>query len=311
MARFPTMPLRTDALLGDTGHLTATEFGGYLRIIIAMWRNGAWLPSDDRLLRKYSTLHATHWKRSRTVICAFLTFEGDRVTQNKVTEEWELAIGRSEKAAKSANSRWEGGAAGSTSKTYQQDIPAEHTNTDDKPLKTNDLDNANAQPEHGRGNAIQNPESIEKKDAPLPNARAPDSLPIIDPNIFKTSETRERVLEAAGIDISKSSWPTRWLGSETAHTISQWGGLDLTEDEIVETVTEVMAKRTDPPKSLEYFTPAMRERAGRKLEPALTPTTSGGSNHVGQSPRDRERDAKLKETLEYARSLDQKRQRGN
>ena len=35
MAEFPCLPLWTDALLGDTYHLTPAQFGAYLRLLIA------------------------------------------------------------------------------------------------------------------------------------------------------------------------------------------------------------------------------------------------------------------------------------
>ncbi len=106
MAKFPAMPLWTDALLGDTTHLTATEFGAYMRLLISMWRNGAWLPNDERLMAKYATLTSGQWKRSRGVLMPFFTPDGDRITQRKLMKTW-VAVERKSKSAKnSANARW-------------------------------------------------------------------------------------------------------------------------------------------------------------------------------------------------------------
>ncbi len=66
MAEFPTMPVRTDALLGDTTHLSATEFGAYVRMLLSMWRNGGWLPNDPKRLARYATLTAGTSSRQRT-----------------------------------------------------------------------------------------------------------------------------------------------------------------------------------------------------------------------------------------------------
>ncbi len=45
MADLPILPLKTDALLADTGHLSAEEFGAYCRILFTMWRHDARLPA--------------------------------------------------------------------------------------------------------------------------------------------------------------------------------------------------------------------------------------------------------------------------
>ncbi len=106
MAKFPAMPLWTDALLGDTTHLTATEFGAYMRLLISMWRNGAWLLNDERLMAKYATLTSGQWKRSRGVLMPFFTPDGDRITQRKLMKTWVAVEQKSKSAKNSANARW-------------------------------------------------------------------------------------------------------------------------------------------------------------------------------------------------------------
>ncbi len=54
MAEFPKLPLWTDALIGDTYHLTPAQFGAYLRLLIVAWRRkGCDLPNDDVELGRY------------------------------------------------------------------------------------------------------------------------------------------------------------------------------------------------------------------------------------------------------------------
>lgn len=51
MAEFPSMPLWTDALIGDTFHLTPAQFGAYMRLLIVAWRRPYCdLPNDDGFL---------------------------------------------------------------------------------------------------------------------------------------------------------------------------------------------------------------------------------------------------------------------
>ena len=47
MAELPILPLKTDALLADTSHMSAAEFGAYCRILFVMWRHGARLPDNE------------------------------------------------------------------------------------------------------------------------------------------------------------------------------------------------------------------------------------------------------------------------
>jgi uncharacterized protein YdaU (DUF1376 family) len=48
VAKFPKLPLWTDALIGDTYHLTPAEFGAYMRLLIAQWRSkDQKIPRDD------------------------------------------------------------------------------------------------------------------------------------------------------------------------------------------------------------------------------------------------------------------------
>ena len=65
MAELPFMPVATDALIADTAHMSAAEFGAYMRILIAMWRNGGWLPDDEQALRRIAGVTGKHWRSIR------------------------------------------------------------------------------------------------------------------------------------------------------------------------------------------------------------------------------------------------------
>lgn len=63
------MPLHIDDYIRDTDHLSASEHGAYLLLIMKYWRDGG-LPSDEGLIRRYAKLSAEQWAESRGVIAA-------------------------------------------------------------------------------------------------------------------------------------------------------------------------------------------------------------------------------------------------
>lgn len=97
MTDIPAMMLWTDAYLGDTGHLTATEHGAYLLILMAMWRAGGSLPDDEIRLARTARLSLDKWRRIAPTIREFFTMEDGTVTQKRLKLEFEIASGKTEK----------------------------------------------------------------------------------------------------------------------------------------------------------------------------------------------------------------------
>jgi len=90
MAQAPMMPIWPDALLGDTLHLSAEQFGAYLLLLFATWRNnGKPLPDDDRKLARICRSTVAHWRRALrpTVIDFFQTDDGF-LHQKRLESEW-------------------------------------------------------------------------------------------------------------------------------------------------------------------------------------------------------------------------------
>lgn len=63
------MPLYVADYLADTGHLTATEHGAYMLLIMRYWQDGG-LPDDERLIARYSRMTPEQWNESRDIIAA-------------------------------------------------------------------------------------------------------------------------------------------------------------------------------------------------------------------------------------------------
>lgn len=88
MAQFPALPIWTDALLGDTQHLSTAEFGAYVLLLIIAWRDpDCSLPDDDKVLARL-TRSANNWHRIRESVMRFWTHESDgRYRQKRLTQE--------------------------------------------------------------------------------------------------------------------------------------------------------------------------------------------------------------------------------
>lgn len=186
MTTTPGMMLWTDAYMADTSHLTTTEHGAYLLILMAMWRAGGSLANDDVRLARIAKLTLDKWRRIAPTIREFFTIDGEAVTQKRLKLELEIALSKTEKLKAAGRS---GGRA--------------------KALKNN-----NHAPSIATGNVIQLPVAKSYDEPSLPDLdsdkkektsfaspkddhlegqpkRTPKRRTLIDPNITLTTEMRE------------------------------------------------------------------------------------------------------------------------
>lgn len=96
------MPLHIADYLADTGHLTATEHGAYLLLIMHYWQNGA-LPENERLIARIAKLDQRQWEESRDVL-AMLFNEGWK--HSRIDAELSKADDIIEKRKKAAEARF-------------------------------------------------------------------------------------------------------------------------------------------------------------------------------------------------------------
>lgn len=121
MAALPYMPLYVADYMADTSHLTTTEHGAYMLLLMAMWRSGGALPNDDVRLSRVARLPLDKWRRMAPTILALMTVENGFVSQGRLVQELQHSQGRVAK-------RREAGKAGFRAKS----------------LKNKDADQANA-----------------------------------------------------------------------------------------------------------------------------------------------------------------------
>lgn len=122
------MPLFVGDYLGDTGHLTTTQHGAYLLLIMHYWRKGG-LPDDERQIAKIAKLSSKAWASHR---CVLQEFFHDGWKHTRI--EKELA-----KMMKVAERRQMSGSLGGTASA------AARVKATDKPLMQQERGQANAE----------------------------------------------------------------------------------------------------------------------------------------------------------------------
>lgn len=130
------MPLHIEEYLADTDHLSATEHGAYLLLIMKYWREGG-LPSDEALIRRYAKLTPEQWAESRDVLAAYFDVGW---CHKRIDAEIAKAGEIIEKRRNAANRRH----AKSTSPACAEQVHSKCSDTGALPLTTNLSDSATA-----------------------------------------------------------------------------------------------------------------------------------------------------------------------
>lgn len=147
MSKAPSMPVFTDALIGDTTHLSMEEFGAYCMILFVTWRNNAQpLPDDAKRMARICRVSEKRWtEKLRPLLVEFFDLSEGTWRQGRLEKEW--AYLRDLRSAKSENGKKGGrpkGAenekmAGDSDATSHRNIPS---GDDAKSLENNDTDKA-------------------------------------------------------------------------------------------------------------------------------------------------------------------------
>lgn len=97
------MPLYWGDLLADTLHLNRADFGSYILLIGAYWRNGGPIADDDEALCTATRCLRQDWSRTKGILSAFFTVSNGKWTHKRI--EIELAAARKRKQDIIDNSR--------------------------------------------------------------------------------------------------------------------------------------------------------------------------------------------------------------
>lgn len=96
------MPLHIGDYLADTGHLTATEHGAYLLLIMHYWQNGS-LPESERVIARIAKLSPEQWEESRDILAMLF---GPDWTHKRIDAELSKADEIIEKRRAAAEARY-------------------------------------------------------------------------------------------------------------------------------------------------------------------------------------------------------------
>lgn len=109
MKRAPYMPFWIADYEADTTDLTTEEHGAYLLLIMAAWKTGGKLPSEDSRLAAIAKMSTRRWKAISARIRTYFQDHGDHITQKRVSREIDRLGRKSSSASKSAKTRWKYG----------------------------------------------------------------------------------------------------------------------------------------------------------------------------------------------------------
>lgn len=108
MAELPVLPLKTDALLADTSHMTPEEFGVYCRLLFVMWRHGGKLKDDDSEMATIGGVTRARWRSIKEKVMRPMTVAGGLVSQKRLTDTWLNVQEVRKKRALASDIRWKG-----------------------------------------------------------------------------------------------------------------------------------------------------------------------------------------------------------
>ena len=108
MAKFHILPLYVADLVGDCAHLSDTEFGRYMRIIILMWRSpDCRIPADPQWITKRINCDALAYAHDvQPIMQEFCTLQDGFWIQKRLLKEYQKVKATQEKRALAARQRW-------------------------------------------------------------------------------------------------------------------------------------------------------------------------------------------------------------
>ncbi|MEV5031617.1 DUF1376 domain-containing protein [Sphingobium sp. LMC3-1-1.1] len=234
-ARPAALPLFGDAYMADTRHLTLEEHGAYLMLLLIAWRSpDCSLPDDDARLARMLGITPKKWAKLKPSVMAFWKLTATGWQQERLTKEFRFVAKKSEQNRQSANSRW-----------------------NDKSLKNNEVDDANAHADampDGCPSTSTSTSHEEEEEEERAGAK-PDSV----------EEVARLIGNAGGINHNPANDSGRYADN-LAH-VREWMKLGATVEEMTECARRVCASNSEPIRTFRYLDPAIRQTVARRENP--------------------------------------------
>jgi uncharacterized protein YdaU (DUF1376 family) len=180
MSQAPSMPVFTDALIGDTTDLSMEEFGAYCMILFVTWRNnGQPLADDDKRMARICRMSESEWAAIKPTISRFFDITEGFWRQKRLEKEWEFVQKRIE--VKKAN-----GKKGGRPKSLK----------DNEPDKAVGSPEVNLDPKLNESTHTQ-PQPIEDTEAKASGANAanePHGYPAVVIDLFPVEQTPAQMM---------------------------------------------------------------------------------------------------------------------
>ena len=99
MSQAPFWPVATDAIIADTTHLSVDQFGAYMLLMFAQWRqNGKPLPDNNDMLSRICRVTQTRWKKVlRPILEPFFEITDLGWSQKRVEKDFKIVIEKIQK----------------------------------------------------------------------------------------------------------------------------------------------------------------------------------------------------------------------
>lgn len=175
MSAPPFMPFFVGDYLADTTHLTVTEHGAYMLLLMSMWRNGGTLPADDKSLARHARCTRGQWDRMRPVLAPFFDWSDESVTQGRLAAE----LTKHSEAVRQQRQRSSNGGKAKALKSLKADLPTapvRQCQPEPEPEKIEEA-NASLSPPAASPPAPTYPEPFEAAWKAYPHVRGRSSKP--------------------------------------------------------------------------------------------------------------------------------------
>jgi uncharacterized protein YdaU (DUF1376 family) len=106
MSDLPVLPIAVADLITDTTHMSAEQFGAYVRVLLAMWRNGAELDDDDAGLAQLTGVPLKRWRAMREIVLRPVSIIDGKLFQKRLSKTWDDVQRLRLQRVSAANTRW-------------------------------------------------------------------------------------------------------------------------------------------------------------------------------------------------------------